>query len=100
MLTKLKKELSNRTTIGDLHAAEPLGPVEEEEEEVDNTWQPSDVLKDTIKSLKVFEKFEGMSKKEVRDSYTGFDAWLKSELYRIVAIEKAAEDEKTWGDLK
>lgn len=99
MLTKLKRELNVRPLVGDLHTSEPVDPIEEEEE-VDNTWQPEDTLKATLKSLSLFDDMKGMKKKEIRDSYDNFDTWLKSEIYRIVAIEKGKEDDAVWGDLE
>lgn len=109
MLTKMKQDLAtakmNTVTFGDIipkMASEPVEVEPEEEEEEDLTWQPSDTLKSTLKSLSLFEdpKAMGLDKKEIRDSYSNFDSWLKSEIYRIVSIEKGKEDDAVWGDLE
>jgi hypothetical protein len=101
MLTKLKLDINisrGQTSTAYLNKTIDVEPDEEEEEDL--TWQPSDTLKSTLKSLKLFEDMSELKKKEVNQSYLNFDAWVKSEVYRIVAHDKNKQDLKTWGDLE
>lgn len=97
----MKRDLNQRPTVANIAhiASEHHEKEEEEEEEEDNTWQPSNTLTETLKTLKVFPDMKGMKKREIRDSFSNFDAWLKSEIYRVVSIDKAKEDDAVFGDL-
>lgn len=100
MLTRLKQDLIKQKTISSLHTFDQGDSGSESEEDEDYTWEPSDTLTDTLKTLSLFSDMKDMDRREIKDSYANFDAWLKSEIYRIVSIEKGKEDESVWGDLQ
>lgn len=104
-VSQIKRDLlksRGSSSMFDQIASKDIELTLDDEEEEDHSWIPSDTLKATIKSLSFFTDLnpEEVNKDELINSYNNFDSWLRSEIFRIVSLEKAKEDKAAFGDLE